>query len=132
MRVRDVIKRLEDDGWSVVGQRGSHRQFKHNSKPGLVTLAGKPRDDLAPGTLNSVLKQAGLKPLKYLVVIEKTSTGYSAYSPDLPGCIATADTKDDVQREMQDAVAFHLDGLRQEGMPIPEPHSTSSYVDVPA
>ncbi|MEP7308911.1 MAG: type II toxin-antitoxin system HicB family antitoxin [Acidobacteriota bacterium] len=70
--------------------------------------------------------------MKYLVVIEKTSTGYSAYSPDLPGCVAAADTKDDVQREMQDAVAFHLDGLRQEGMPIPEPHSTPSYVDVPA
>ncbi len=50
--------------------------------------------------------------MKYLVVIENTSTGYSAYSPDLPGCIATADTKDDVQREMQHAIAFHLDGLR--------------------
>ena len=46
--------------------------------------------------------------MKYLVVIEKTLTGYSAYSPDLPGCIATAETKDEVQREMQDAVAFHL------------------------
>lgn len=62
LKVRDVIKMLEDDGWSVVRQRGSHRQFKHNSKPGLVTLAGKPGDDLAPGTLNSVRKQAGLKP----------------------------------------------------------------------
>jgi predicted RNA binding protein YcfA (HicA-like mRNA interferase family) len=51
----------EDDGWSVVRQRGSHRQFKHASKPGLVTVAGKPGDDLAPGTLNSVLKHAGLK-----------------------------------------------------------------------
>lgn len=70
--------------------------------------------------------------MKYLVVIEKTLTGYSAYSPDLPGCIAAANTKDDVQREMHDAVAFHLDGLRLEGMPIPEPHSTSAYVDVPA
>jgi len=69
--------------------------------------------------------------MKYFVVIEKTSTGYSAYSPDLPGCIATADTKDEVQREMQDAVAFHLDDLRQEGIAIPEPHSTSSYVEVP-
>ena len=69
--------------------------------------------------------------MKYFVVIEKTSTGYSAYSPDRPGCIATADTKDEVQREMQDAVAFHLDDLRQEGIAIPEPHSTSSYVEVP-
>jgi predicted RNA binding protein YcfA (HicA-like mRNA interferase family) len=56
-----VIKMLEDDGWAVVRQRGSHRQFKHASKPGLVTVAGKPGDDLAPGTFNSVLKQAGLK-----------------------------------------------------------------------
>ncbi len=52
---------LEDDGWFEVRQRGSHRQFKHASKPGLVTVAGKAGDDLAPGTLNSVLKQAGLK-----------------------------------------------------------------------
>ena len=61
MKIRDVIKRLEDDGWIVVRQRGSHRQFKHASKAGLVTVAGKPGDELAPGTLNSVLKQAGLK-----------------------------------------------------------------------
>ena len=61
MKVRDVIKMLEDDGWFEVRQRGSHRQFKHASKPGLVTVAGKAGDDLAPGTLNSVLKQAGLK-----------------------------------------------------------------------
>ena len=61
VKVRDVIKMLEDDGWSVVRQRGSHRQFKHASKAGLVTVAGKLGDDLAPGTLNSVLKQSGLK-----------------------------------------------------------------------
>ena len=62
VKVRDIVKQLEDDGWSVVRQRGSHRQFKHATKPGLVTLAGKPGDDVAPGTLNSILKQAGLKP----------------------------------------------------------------------
>ena len=61
VKIRDVIKMLEDDGWSAVRQHGSHRQFKHASKRGLVTVAGKPGDDLAPGTLNSVLKQAGLK-----------------------------------------------------------------------
>jgi predicted RNA binding protein YcfA (HicA-like mRNA interferase family) len=62
VKIRDVVKTLEDDGWSVVRQRGSHRQFKHATKPGLVTVAGKPGDDVAPGTLNSILKQAGLKP----------------------------------------------------------------------
>jgi predicted RNA binding protein YcfA (HicA-like mRNA interferase family) len=61
MKVRDVIKLLEQDGWFLDRTRGSHRQYKHVDKPGLVTLPGKPGDDLAPGTLNSVLKQAGLK-----------------------------------------------------------------------
>ncbi|MFH1110679.1 MAG: type II toxin-antitoxin system HicA family toxin [Planctomycetota bacterium] len=61
MKVREVIKLIESDGWFLVATRGSHRQFKHPSKPGRVTVAGKPGDDLAPGTLNSVLKQAGPK-----------------------------------------------------------------------
>ena len=62
VKVRDVLKMLQDDGWVIVRQRGSHRQLKHTAKPGLVTVAGQPGDELAPGTLNSVLKQAGLKP----------------------------------------------------------------------
>jgi predicted RNA binding protein YcfA (HicA-like mRNA interferase family) len=61
MKVREVIRILEAEGWSVVATRGSHRQFKHPEKPGRVTIAGKLSDDLAPGTLNSVLKQAGMK-----------------------------------------------------------------------
>jgi predicted RNA binding protein YcfA (HicA-like mRNA interferase family) len=61
MNVREVIKLIEDDGRYKVATRGSHRQYKHPSKPGRVTAAGKPSDDVAPGTLNSILKQAGLK-----------------------------------------------------------------------
>uniref|UniRef100_A0A7C4MPX6 Type II toxin-antitoxin system HicA family toxin n=1 Tax=Desulfatirhabdium butyrativorans TaxID=340467 RepID=A0A7C4MPX6_9BACT len=60
MKIRDVIKLLESDGWYLVGTKGSHRQFKHPVKPGRVTIAGHPGDDLAPSTLNSVLKQAQL------------------------------------------------------------------------
>ncbi|HVF59123.1 MAG TPA: type II toxin-antitoxin system HicA family toxin [Thermoanaerobaculia bacterium] len=60
-RVRDAIKLIEADGWRVVKTEGSHRQFKDPTKPGRVTIAGKPSDDLAPGTYNSILKQAGLK-----------------------------------------------------------------------
>jgi predicted RNA binding protein YcfA (HicA-like mRNA interferase family) len=59
--VRDVIKLLEQDGWQFHEQRGSHRQFRHPVKKGRVTVAGKPSKDVAPGTLNSILKQAGLK-----------------------------------------------------------------------
>jgi predicted RNA binding protein YcfA (HicA-like mRNA interferase family) len=60
----DVIRLIEEDRWFVVATRGSHRQYKHAVKSGRVTIAGKPSDDMAPGTLNSVLKQAGLKELK--------------------------------------------------------------------
>ena len=61
MKVREVLRMLQDDGWFLVVTRGSHRQFKHTGKPGRVTVPGKPSDDLAPGTLNSILKQSGLK-----------------------------------------------------------------------
>jgi len=61
MKVRKLIKLLEDDGWTQVRQRGSHRQFRHPVKPGTVTVAGKPGVDMPPGTLNAILKQAGLK-----------------------------------------------------------------------
>ncbi len=61
MKVGDVLRLLRDDGWYLVNTRGSHRQFKHPQKLGRVTVAGKPSDEVAPGTLNSILKQANLK-----------------------------------------------------------------------
>jgi predicted RNA binding protein YcfA (HicA-like mRNA interferase family) len=61
LKVRDVIKLIEQNGWSLTRTRGSHRHFKHPVKPGLVTIAGHPSVDVPPGTLNSILKQAGLK-----------------------------------------------------------------------
>jgi len=64
MKIRDIIKLIEQDGWYIVATRGSHRQYKHPTKSGRVTIAGHPGDDLAPGTLNSILKQAQLKEVK--------------------------------------------------------------------
>jgi predicted RNA binding protein YcfA (HicA-like mRNA interferase family) len=61
MKVLEAIKLIEADGWYLVATRGSHRQFKHPVKPGRVTIAGKPSDDLAPGTAGSIMKQAGIK-----------------------------------------------------------------------
>jgi predicted RNA binding protein YcfA (HicA-like mRNA interferase family) len=61
MKVSEVLRLLHADGWFLVATRGSHRQFKHLAKPGRVTVPEKPSDDLAPGTLNSILKQAGLR-----------------------------------------------------------------------
>jgi predicted RNA binding protein YcfA (HicA-like mRNA interferase family) len=61
MKVKEIVRLLEDEGWSLIATRGSHRQYKHPTRPGRVTVAGKPSDDLAHGTLNSILKQSGLK-----------------------------------------------------------------------
>ena len=61
MKVRAVLRFLKEDGWVEVAHRGSHRQLQHPIKKGRVTVTGKPSDNLAPGTLNSILKQAGLK-----------------------------------------------------------------------
>jgi predicted RNA binding protein YcfA (HicA-like mRNA interferase family) len=61
VKVGEAIRLIEQDGWSLVATRGSHRQYRHPKKPGRVTIAGKPSEDLAPGTLNSILKQARLK-----------------------------------------------------------------------
>jgi predicted RNA binding protein YcfA (HicA-like mRNA interferase family) len=62
--VRDIIKQIEADGWYLARTRGSHRQYKHPTKPGLVTVPGKPSDDLAIGTSNNILKQAQLREVK--------------------------------------------------------------------
>ena len=61
MKVRELIRLIEQDGWQHVRTKGSHRQYKHEQKPGTVTISGNPGVDVPPGTLNAILKQAGLK-----------------------------------------------------------------------
>ena len=70
--------------------------------------------------------------MKYLIVVEKTGTDFSAYSPDLDGCIATGKTREEVETNMQEAIEFHLDGLKSEGYKIPSPQSYSAYLDIAA
>jgi predicted RNase H-like HicB family nuclease len=70
--------------------------------------------------------------MRYAIVIENAGTNYSAYAPDLPGCAATGATVEEVQREIREAIEFHLEGLREDGLPIPPPSSAVSYVDVAA
>ena len=69
---------------------------------------------------------------RYLFIIEKTETGYSAYSPDLPGCVATGATREETEQEMKDAVEFHVEGLRLNGDEVPKPSSTAVYCDIAA
>ncbi len=69
---------------------------------------------------------------RYPIVVEETETGFSAYSPDLPGCISTGATRREVEANMREAVEFHIEGLRLEGLPVPEPTNGQSYVEVAA
>ena len=68
---------------------------------------------------------------RYLIVIENAGRNYSAYSPDLPGCASTGTTIEETQRNMEGAVEFHLEGLREDGLPIPPPSSIAAYVEIP-
>jgi predicted RNase H-like HicB family nuclease len=67
--------------------------------------------------------------MKYAVVIEKAEDNYSAYVPDLPGCVSTGDSVADIQRNIREAIAFHLEGMREDGEHIPEPTALCEYVD---
>ena len=67
---------------------------------------------------------------RYAIVVEKGPANYGAYVPDLPGCVAAAETKDEVLKLIREAIKFHLDGMREEGLAIPQPSSTAEYVEV--
>ena len=68
--------------------------------------------------------------MKYTVVIEKTPNNYAAYVPDLPGCVATAGTREDLLEEIRGAIDFHIEGMREDGEPVPEPQATADVVEV--
>lgn len=89
------------------------------------------RDGLARTTARRILAPKE-QMARYLVVIERTKTGCSAYSPDVLGCIATARTRAQVVKRIREALEFHIEGLREEGLPPPEPGSDSTFVVVPA
>ena len=67
---------------------------------------------------------------KYLVIFEKAADNYSAYSPDIPGCIATGRTRDEVEKNIKEAISFHLEGLEKDNLPLPEPASFTEYIEV--
>lgn len=68
--------------------------------------------------------------MKYLFVLEPTSTGFSAYVPDLPGCVSTGHSREEAEHNLQEAVEFHLDGMREDGLPIPAPSTQSGQIEV--
>jgi predicted RNase H-like HicB family nuclease len=66
--------------------------------------------------------------MKILIIVEQSETGFSAYSPDLPGCVSTGATRDECTENMREAIEFHLEGMKEEGLPLPNPTSSSTYI----
>jgi predicted RNase H-like HicB family nuclease len=105
MKVRDVIKRLEEDGWRLARQKHSARNVEQ-------------------------YPEAGRDKMKYLVIYEKSETGWGAYAPDLPGLGLAGKTLDEVKKLIREAMEFHLEGMQQHGDPIPAPSATTEYITV--
>ncbi len=70
--------------------------------------------------------------MRYAIVVERTANNYSAYVPDLPGCIATGETIEETEREIREAIAFHIEGMIEDGLPIPQPSSIVQYIEIAA
>ena len=140
---KDLIIKIERDGWYLVAQNGSHRQYKHPSKKGRVTIAAhKLSDDVNLKTEKSILKQAGLiqfsrgdtmyknYPDEYIfpALIEQCKNCYNVTFPDLPGCVASGTTIKEAITEAREGLALHLWGFEQDGEQVPQ----SSFCDVQA
>ncbi len=110
-----MIKLIEEDGWYLVRTRGSHRQFKHPTKSGLVTIAGKPCEDVSTWHVkqhNDTSSTQGTEArrrrrvVRYAIVIEKLESNYLAYVPDLPGCVATGVTLEEMEQQIKEAISL--------------------------
>lgn len=112
-------------------EAGSHQgepsSIQHESKSGTVTVAGHASIDIPPGHFE---QHPGRCEMKYLVVYEKSSNGWGAYTPDLPGLGVVGPTLDETKQLIREAIEFHLEGMRQHGESIPVPSSETEYITV--
>ena len=132
MKVRDVLARLRDDGWFLVTQRGSHRQFKHAQK--AWTRDGRGHEQRCGAWYTEEHLDVGRigDPMNYAIVIERAGSNYSAYAPDLPGCVATGASIDEIKERMAEAIAMHIEGMREDGIAPPAPTAVCDHVAVSA
>jgi predicted RNase H-like HicB family nuclease/predicted RNA binding protein YcfA (HicA-like mRNA interferase family) len=130
VKVRDLLRLVEAD--VHVRRTGSHRHYKHASKPNVVT--GHLGDDVPAGTLKSILKSrcAGDEAMnrRYTVIFEPAESNWAAYVPDLPGCITTGKTLEETERNVREAIQGHLRTLREFGDPVPAPVSVARAIEV--
>jgi predicted RNA binding protein YcfA (HicA-like mRNA interferase family)/predicted RNase H-like HicB family nuclease len=132
MKVRDAIKMIESDGWRLTRTRGSHRQYRHPTKPGTVTIADHPSLDFGSQDAAFYTEAGRAEVSTYTVFFEPTATGYSAHVPDLPGCVAAAPTLEETRELMREAIEFHIEGMRINGDAIPAPTPHIEQIEVSA
>jgi len=136
MRVREMIKFLvENKGWYLVKICGCHRQFKLRSAKSRLTINCRMDKELGEGALFHSINQCFetqeiIGKDHYEFTIEESSNCYSAYSPDLPGCVVVGDTVEETRELLMGAVKLHLEGLRQDGLIVPEPGNAATYFEL--
>jgi predicted RNase H-like HicB family nuclease len=131
MKVRDVLKLIEQDGWRLDRTKGSHRQYPSGqTRDGHGGRASLRR--VTAGNFEQRSKAIGIEAVKYTVLYEKSGTGYSAYVPDLQGCVAAAKTLDKTKQLIREAIEMHIERLKQHGEPIPQPTTVSDSITVSA
>ena len=137
MNVREVLRLLKSDGWYRVKATGGHRQLKHPTKPGRVTVSGKVESRPASGHAQQHSEASGVRTMsgvmmRYAIVVERAERNFAAYVPDLPGCVATGSTLEEAEQLVCEAIEIHLAGMREDGLPVPKPSSVVDYVEVSA
>jgi predicted RNase H-like HicB family nuclease/predicted RNA binding protein YcfA (HicA-like mRNA interferase family) len=131
MKYRDIVKVIERNGWILARTRGSHRQYTHRTKPGVVTIAGHLSGSDVP--LDTQLNfEAGRFEVKdYVVILEPAADGtWGAYVPDLPGCTSGGKTRDEAAKNVRQAIEGHVELLRQTGQRVPDPVCAAEIVRV--
>jgi predicted RNase H-like HicB family nuclease/predicted RNA binding protein YcfA (HicA-like mRNA interferase family) len=134
MKVREVIRLPERNGWAEMRSKGSHRHFKHPDQPYVIHRCRSGGQGTLAGNLERYTQESMLemKLRRYPLIIEKTETGYSAYSPDVPGCAAAGDTVEETRSIFHDALVAHFEAMQEIGEPIPDAQSLVDYVEVAA
>jgi predicted RNase H-like HicB family nuclease len=132
MKVRDAIKLIELDGWKLTRTRGSHRQYRHEKKSGNGNSGGTSFSEFGTEDCDIYTEASRVEMSTYTVFIEPTETGFSAYVPDLPGCVAAASTLEETRYLIKEAIEFHIEGMRMNGDAVPEPTCHVEQIEVSA
>jgi predicted RNase H-like HicB family nuclease/predicted RNA binding protein YcfA (HicA-like mRNA interferase family) len=113
MEARLLLKKLKDEGWYLGDTGGPSRQYVHPDEPGVITVCVRYTDHLSPRAVDAALIPARWEPeIEPTVAVDETPSGFSAFSPDLPGCVATGGTQAEARERMGQALTLHLAGVR--------------------